>query len=208
MTRADGKGTDTPWATYYQDQIASPMVQLAADAASSIQATRSRPEDRAAAHARLIAAIPDATPSPMSSTAIVGLSPPIRNLVQIRNATEVTKASEAAIANRFHSLARAPCHIDLTEVDADAGPPGVGKVFRRGVWRSAGEVCQATIGTRMLIQARLWLTLRGSIAAQPGRGARNSRHVKELPSSRSRLRTATSSCPEGQYHPNLAPQPA
>src|SRR5713101_6398281 len=75
---ADGFGTDTPWTTSYQDQMTSPRVQLAAAAAISAHAARRRPDDRRAARARLIAATPDATASPMSSTAIVFAADPKR----------------------------------------------------------------------------------------------------------------------------------
>src|SRR5260370_39550188 len=95
---ADGFGTGTPWTTSYQDQMTSPRVQLAAAAAISAQAARRRPDDWRAAKARLIAATPDATASPMSATAIVVLEPPIRNAVQISNATANTNASNAANA--------------------------------------------------------------------------------------------------------------
>src|SRR5713226_3336404 len=90
---ADGNGTEIPWKTSYQDQMASPMVQLAAAAAISAQAIRRRPDERRAATARLIAATADATPSPISSTAIVDRSPPTRKAVQIRKATAAASAS-------------------------------------------------------------------------------------------------------------------
>src|SRR5712692_47489 len=105
---AEGNGTATPQKTSYQDQMASPMVQLAAPAAISAQATRRRPDDRRAANKRLIAATADATPSPMSSTAIVDLSPPTRKAVQIRKATAAASASTAANANRLHSPVMSP----------------------------------------------------------------------------------------------------
>src|SRR5712692_6527123 len=84
-----------------------PMVQLAADAASSAHAACVRPDDLTAATARLTAAIPLATPSPMSSIAMVVLSPPSRKAVQMRKRTEATRASAAATANRLHSGERA-----------------------------------------------------------------------------------------------------
>src|SRR5690348_7219019 len=83
------------------------MVQLAADIASSAHAVRVRPDDLTAAIARLMAATPLATPSPMSSIAMVVLSPPRRKAVHIRNSTEATRASAAATANRLHSRERA-----------------------------------------------------------------------------------------------------
>src|SRR5260370_41349351 len=87
--------------------MASPMVQLVADAARSVHAARVRPDDLTAATARLTAAIPLATPSPMSSIAIVVLSPPRRKAVQMRKRTDATRASAAASANRLHSGERA-----------------------------------------------------------------------------------------------------
>src|SRR5260370_34028676 len=73
---ADGEGTATPWKTSYQDQMASPTVQLAAAAASRVQATRRRPEDRPAATASVIAATPDATASPNAASPTHVLTPP------------------------------------------------------------------------------------------------------------------------------------
>src|SRR5437899_9084372 len=60
---AEGKGTFTSWNTSYQDQIASPMHQLAAPAPSSVYVECVRPLDRREATARLTAAMPVATPS-------------------------------------------------------------------------------------------------------------------------------------------------
>src|SRR5260370_34091202 len=85
----------------------SPIVQLVAAAASRPHPVRVRLDDLTAAIARLAAAIPLATPSPMSSSAMVVLSPPRRNVVQMRKRTEATKASAAATANRLHSGERA-----------------------------------------------------------------------------------------------------
>src|SRR5260370_15141331 len=87
--------------------MASPRVQLVADAASSAHAVRVRLDDLTAAIARLAAAIPLATPSPMSSSAMVVLSRPRRNVVQMRKRTEATKPSAAPPANRLHPGERA-----------------------------------------------------------------------------------------------------
>src|SRR5216683_4219214 len=121
--------------------MASPMVQLVADAANSAHAARVRPADLTAAIARLTAAIPLATPSPMSSIAIVVLSPPRRNAVQMRNSTEATRASAAASANRLHSRERAARRRKLEIIRVVLSAEGC-MLFSAG--RSAGEVCQAT----------------------------------------------------------------
>src|SRR5712691_10273039 len=140
---AEGNGTAIPWKTSYQDQMASPMVQLAAPAAISVQAIRRRPDDLRAATPRLIAATADATPSPMSSTAIVDVSPPTRKAVQMRKATAAMSASNAAKANRLHSLVRMPGQTDQPAA-ADVTSPSVRGDVSLGDLGSAGEVCQAT----------------------------------------------------------------
>src|SRR5580692_6363702 len=73
------------------------MPQLAAEAAKNVHARRVRLEVRDAASPQLTAAISAATASPMSSTATVAVSPPMRRAVQVTNATASTTAVAAAI---------------------------------------------------------------------------------------------------------------
>src|ERR1700682_3741941 len=62
-----------------------------------------------AASAQQNAATPEATASPMSSTAIVVPCPPTRNTVQTMKAEVALAASTARSAKRFQSASRAPC---------------------------------------------------------------------------------------------------
>src|SRR5207245_8528249 len=122
---AEGKGTFTSWNTSYQDQIASPMHQLDAPAPSSANAERVRPLDRREATARLTAAMPEETPSPMSSIAMVVLSPPNRKICQTRKAAHTIATRADARAKRLHSGVSARRHQDWTS-EAGAEPRGAG----------------------------------------------------------------------------------
>ena len=99
------------------------MHQVAAPAPKSAHAVRVRPLERTAATARLTAAMPAATASPMSSIAIVVCSPPKRKICQTRKAAHTIATRAAATANRLHSRVRARRHTETTRALGEE-PPG------------------------------------------------------------------------------------
>src|ERR1700674_3861015 len=106
------------------------MPQLAADAAKNAHARRVRLEVRAAASPQLSAAISAATASPMSSTAIVAWSPPMRSAVQAMKATARTAAAAAAIVKARQPRKPKPL-TTLTDPRAGAEKRPVGGACRR-----------------------------------------------------------------------------
>jgi len=81
---------------------------VAADADSSVQPSRARAVFRLAASAQQMAAINAATPSPMSSMAMVIWSPPILSCTHATNPT--TTRTVAAAAHKKTFVSRAPPH--------------------------------------------------------------------------------------------------
>src|ERR1700686_4031461 len=93
---ADGYGTATPIPTSYTDQATSPIPHARADADGRAQPSLWRPLLRLAASAQQATATNAATASPMSSTAIVMRSPPIRNAVHTTKPATTTTVPAAA----------------------------------------------------------------------------------------------------------------
>src|ERR1700682_1133118 len=112
------------------DQPPSPMPQRAADAAKNAHARRVRLEVRAAARPQLNAAISPAPPSPMSSTAIVAWSPPMRKAVHVTKAAARTAAAAAAIVKTRQPRKPKPL-TTLTESRMGAAKRPVGGACRR-----------------------------------------------------------------------------
>src|SRR5450759_590901 len=100
------------------DQTTSPIPQLAPDAAKNPQARRVRFSVRKAARPQLTSAMIAATASPMSSTATVASSPPMRSPVQATNATARMAAAVAAIVNARQPLKPKPL---TTGANRDSG---------------------------------------------------------------------------------------
>src|SRR5712691_9658926 len=106
MSATEGNGTLTPRPTSYTDQTISPAPQLPADAPSNHQARLTFPEDLEAATAQLAMAVNATTASPISSTAVVRVSPPTRNPIQAAKASVMNPARTAQKRNNPPSLAR------------------------------------------------------------------------------------------------------
>src|SRR5258708_37232749 len=113
------------------------MPQLAAEAAKNAQAKRVRLVVRAAARPQLTAAISAATASPMSSTAIVAWSPPMRSAAHATKATERTAAPLAAIVKTRHP--RRPKPLTTRTDSREGGEEGPVSDALTKAWHEVGE---------------------------------------------------------------------